>query len=191
MQDMQDMDTSFQPGRVAPPERPAVVMTGSGAVVTYGELEDRSRRLARLLVERGLAAGDHIAVLLENHARYLEVCWAAQRSGLFFTPINWYLTPTEAAYIAGDCGARALVTSTSVLDLARRATEKAPWVTIRLLIGGAANGWQCYEDAIAAHPPKPLRPEIEGDWIFYQIFPAHFGERRIISESYLHSCSIM
>jgi hypothetical protein len=24
-----------------------------------------------------------------------------------------------------------------------------------------------------------------------RIFPAHFGERRIISESYLHSCSIM
>ena len=99
MQEMHAMDTSFQPGQVAPPERPAVVMP-------YGELEDRSRRLARLLVARGLAPGDHIAVLLENQARYLEVCWAAQRSGLFFTPINWHLTPAEVAYIAGDSGAR-------------------------------------------------------------------------------------
>jgi len=167
MQEMHEMETSFQPGRVAPPERPAVVMTGSGAVVTYGALEDRSRRLARLLAARGLAPGDHIAVLLENQARYLEVCWAAQRSGLFFTPINWHLTPAEAAYIAGDCGARALVTSPSLLDLARRATAQAPLVTIRLLIGDSAEGWQCYEEAIAAHPPEPLRPELEGDWMFY------------------------
>ena len=95
MQEMHEMETSFQPGRVAPPERPAVVMTGSGAVVTYGELEDRSRRLARLLAARGLAPGDHIAVLLENQARYLEVCWAAsagvrcQLIGVKKSPERW------------------------------------------------------------------------------------------------------
>jgi len=70
----------------------AVVMAGSGAVVTYGELEERSRRLAQLLRAAGLRPGDHLAVLLENHPRYFDVFWAATRAGLYCTPINYWPT---------------------------------------------------------------------------------------------------
>ena len=57
-------------------------MAGSGALVTYAELEDRSVRLARIWAEAGLGFGDHVALLVENQARFFEVWWAAQRSGL-------------------------------------------------------------------------------------------------------------
>ena len=74
-------------------DKPAYVMaSGSvpegqtgGGVVTYGELEHDSNRLAQLLATRGLAFGDHIAIFMDNNERYLEVAWAAQRSGLFYT----------------------------------------------------------------------------------------------------------
>ncbi len=33
------------------PDHPAIVLAGSGTVVTYGELEDRSLRLARVWAE--------------------------------------------------------------------------------------------------------------------------------------------
>ena len=79
----------------------------SGEVVTYAELDARSNRLAQLLHARGLRFGDHIAVCLENSPRFLEVTWAAQRSGLVYTPINYHLTAEEMAYIVGDCDARA------------------------------------------------------------------------------------
>ena len=55
-----------------------------------------------------------MAILLDNHLRYFEVCWAAQRSGLYFTPINWHLGADEAGYILSDCGATALVTSSRI-----------------------------------------------------------------------------
>ena len=70
------------------PEDAAYVMAGSGEVVTYRELNDRSNRLAQLFFDAGLRFGDHIAVLMENRREYFEPCWAAQRSGLFFTCIN-------------------------------------------------------------------------------------------------------
>src|SRR4051794_10464519 len=73
------------------PGRAAVVMARSGEVVTYRELEERSNRLASRFRSYGLAPGDHIAVFMENPPRYLEVVWAAQRSGLYFTPVNSFL----------------------------------------------------------------------------------------------------
>ena len=54
----------------------------------------------------GLGPGDHIAILMENNLRYLEVAWAAQRSGLYYTAINSHLRRDEVQYILDDCGAR-------------------------------------------------------------------------------------
>jgi hypothetical protein len=39
--------------------------------------------------------GDHIAMLLENCTTFMEICWAAQRSGIYFTAISRYLTADE------------------------------------------------------------------------------------------------
>src|SRR6202158_6152656 len=93
------------------PGKPAVVMAATGEGVTYGELNDRSNQLAQLFFDAGLRFGDHIAVLMDNNSRYLEVCWAAQRSGLFYTALNWHFTAEEAAYIIDDCDAQAIVVS--------------------------------------------------------------------------------
>ena len=52
------------------PDKPAVVMAGSGEVVTYRDLDERSTRLARLWRSHGLAPGDHVAIFSENQSRY-------------------------------------------------------------------------------------------------------------------------
>jgi acyl-CoA synthetase (AMP-forming)/AMP-acid ligase II len=78
------------------PQKSAVVMASSGERVTYGELDLRCNRLAQLLRARGLRPGDVIAALMENHPRFFEIFWAAQRSGLYFTPISWRLKTGEA-----------------------------------------------------------------------------------------------
>ena len=52
------------------PEKPAVIMTGSGEVVTYGELESQSNRFAQLLRMRGIGIGDTIALCFENHPAF-------------------------------------------------------------------------------------------------------------------------
>src|SRR5215510_3643291 len=146
------------PGAHAPriPDKPACIMAASGERVTYAALDAASNRLAQLLYARGLRFGDHIAICLENSPRYLEVCWAAQRSGLVYTPINFHLTAEEMAYIVGDCDARALIVGASLGETPRAlAAQLGPQVTIRLAAGGAVPGYERYEDAVAAHPPTP------------------------------------
>src|SRR3546814_613911 len=70
------------------PDKPALIMGGSGEVVTYRQLDERSNQLARLWRDHGLAPGDHVAIFSENNARFLEVMWAALRSGLYITTVN-------------------------------------------------------------------------------------------------------
>ena len=82
--------------------KPAVIMAGSGAVLSYAELERQSNRIAQLFRSRGLRPGDHIAVLMENRPEFFPVVWAAQRSGLLYTLVNWHLSGTEAAYIVAE-----------------------------------------------------------------------------------------
>jgi long-chain acyl-CoA synthetase len=88
------------------PDKPAYLMAGSGEAVTYGQLDRQSNRIAQLFRSLGLQAGDHIAIFMENNARFFEICWGAQRSGLIYTAISSRLTAPEVDYIVGDCGAR-------------------------------------------------------------------------------------
>ena len=60
--------------------RPAVIMAGSGEILTYGELERRSNRLAHLLRANGLRRLDHYAIFMENNSRFVECCAAGERA---------------------------------------------------------------------------------------------------------------
>ncbi len=86
------------------PDRIAYVMAQSGEAVTYRRLVEASRRIAGVLRRRGVCQGEAVAILIENHPRFMEVAWAAQRSGLRYTAISTRLTPDEIAYILRDSG---------------------------------------------------------------------------------------
>src|SRR5215472_12401934 len=149
------------------PSHPAYVMAGSGEVVTYRELDDRSNRLAQMFFDAGLRFGDHIAVFMENRAEYFEPCWAAQRSGLFFTCINSHFNADEVAYILDDCDAQVLVVSSTLREVAEELVDKMPNVKVRLVVGDPVEGYEPYEEAIARYPAEPLEEELEGTRMLY------------------------
>jgi len=149
------------------PAKPAIVMARSEITVTYGELDERSMRLAQLFHAAGLRPGDVVAILLENHPRFLEVYWASVRSGLYATAVNRHLTAPEAAYIVNDSGAKALISSAALADTAAAMVAEIPNCPIRLAVDGPVAGFERYEDAIAAHPGEPLPEQPLGDFMNY------------------------
>ena len=149
------------------PDKPAVVMGGSGEIVTYRELDDRSNRLAQLMSAAGLRRGDHIAIFMENHPRYFEVVWAGFRSGLYVTTVNRYLTGEEAGYIVDNCEARVLVTSAELREPATELIVDTPNVEIRLMVDGTADGYESYEEAIERYPAEPLAQQPMGGLMLY------------------------
>ncbi len=149
------------------PDHPAVIHTGTGETLSYRELDDRSTRLARLLRDAGLQRGDTVALFMENNVRFLEIAWAALRSGLYLTAVNRYLTAEEAAYIIDDCDARALVSSRGMADVAAALPALLPRCQRFLMADGAVAGWEPYEQAVAALIPAPLAEESLGEVMLY------------------------
>jgi long-chain acyl-CoA synthetase len=170
------------------PDRPAL-LTAYGDR-TFAELNANANRLARALRARGLEVGDSIAVLCTNRPEFVEVVVAAQRAGLRLTPINWHLTGDEAAYIVGNCEARALVAAAALGDMAIVAgsgesasraeseSESGPGPgmagadgdgagLVRLAVGGELPGFESYDKAIAAEDASDLQDPTPGTQMLY------------------------
>ncbi|HVV07649.1 acyl-CoA synthetase [Amycolatopsis sp.] len=149
------------------PDRPAVVMAGSGERLTYRELDERSTRLANGLAAAGLRRGDTVALLTDNSPRAYEVYWAALRSGLYVAAVNSHLSAPEVAYIVGDAQARALVVSAALRELADEAGRQLPDVEIRLAYNGSVDGFDDYERFLAgASPIAPADQPCGADMLY-------------------------
>jgi len=151
----------------ANPDKPAYIMARSGQIVTYKELDDRSNQCAQLFRSLGLVTGDCVALCMENHPRFLEICWAAQRSGLYYSAISSRLTASEAEYIIDDCGAKVFITSKAKGDVAAELVGRNPAVGTRLMVDAADRGHQSYEEAVAAQPAEPIPDALEGNDMLY------------------------
>ncbi len=149
------------------PDKPVIIMAGSGETVTYKQLDDRSNKAAQYLRAQGLEIGGHVALLMENNPRFYEVCWAAQRAGLYYTAISSRLSAEEAAYIINDCGARIFITSEYKSELAGQLIDRIPNVEEKLMVDGTIPGYHSYEDKVSGYPAEPLSDECEGADMLY------------------------
>jgi len=154
----------LHPGKVAAitPEKPAYIMAASRQVVTFGELEARANQGAHLFRRLGLKRGDHIAIMLENHPRYLQICWAAQRAGLYYTPVSWRLQDAEVAYIVNNCAARVFIASAAVKEVVAPLLENTANVTTYFMLDDVVDGFLSYEQALAEMPEQPIADQCEG-----------------------------
>lgn len=160
--------TSLSPHAAAvSPDKPAAIMAGTGETLTYGELEARSCQLARLFVDRGLAPGDRVGIMMENRLDWFVAIWAARRATLYFVPINWHLQRDEARYLVENSDVKALVTSDRVLDLVGDIAADVASVELRLTAGSARDGFLSLADAIADYPVSPMIDERQGNPMFY------------------------
>ena len=151
------------------PDKPALILPSHGLTVSYRELDERSNRGAQLFRALGLRPGDAIAILLENHPRFFEIVWGAQRSGLYYTPISTRLTAGRGrvhrrAIAARRCSSRR-----------RRSRDVAEALRDRMPERDRAVSWsaarsRAYERGRTpsrAQPATPIADEIEGTDLLY------------------------
>ncbi len=150
-------------------DQPAFIMAESGEAVTYGELEARSNRIAHLLRAQGLQRLDHYAVFMENHVRYVECCSAGERSGLYYTCINSYLTAEELAYIINNSQSQLLFTSEKKRDVALEAVKDCPNIKLVVIVDGPGDGGLVanLDEAVAGYPDTPIEDECVGASMLY------------------------
>ena len=91
------------------PDAPALVVVEPELRLTYRELDARAVRCALAWRALGLAPGARVALLAHNRVEYLDVFFAAGKSGTILVPLGTRLTAHELAPILEDSGARALI----------------------------------------------------------------------------------
>ena len=79
--------------------------------ISYAEANSESLMLAQALINSGLKPGDRIAYLSKNRIEQVLMIYAASRSGIVLTPLNYRLAPTEWAYIIKDANAKAVISA--------------------------------------------------------------------------------
>ena len=91
-----------------PADAVALIFEGPGGVerVTYGELAERSKRLAGTLREAGVGAGDRVAVMLPKSVELVVTLLAIWRAGGAHVPLFTAFGPEAASYRAAHSGAR-------------------------------------------------------------------------------------
>ncbi|MEM7337008.1 MAG: AMP-binding protein [Actinomycetota bacterium] len=149
------------------PDKPAVIMAGSGASLTFAELDARSAQLAQLMWAAGLRPGDHVSIFMENNIHYFETFWAAARSGLYYTTINRYLQPDETAYVLQDSASKALFTSAAMAELIEPVPALAPDVEVLLAVDGSVAGFDDYETSLQQFPAEALENQPRGETMLY------------------------
>jgi len=151
----------------ADPGRPAVI--DEYAELTRSQLNERVNRLVNGLRSAGVGPGDVVAILAGNRHEYVETVLACGVSSWILVPLNWHLTAEELAYILDDSGARALVADTEFAATAAEAVKEAPGVTVRLAVGDGAvpEGFEGYDDVLAAASPDEPEGQASGTYMFY------------------------
>lgn len=101
------------------PNKEALIDVPNDRRMTFGELDERVKRLANALSDDlGLKKGDRVAILSRNCIQYMEVFFAAARCGLIALPLNWRLSEPELARLLEDGTPSVLIHSDEYVDTA-------------------------------------------------------------------------
>ena len=91
------------------PDRVALIDDGRDLTLTYGELDDRSRRLADWLANQGVKPGDRVAFLAGNTTDIFEALFVCAKLTAILVPLNWRLATPELQFIIDDCRPRVVI----------------------------------------------------------------------------------
>jgi long-chain acyl-CoA synthetase len=149
------------------PDKIAYQMAGSGKAISYRELDELSNQGAHLFRALGLKAGDHIAFLIENRLAFMEICWAAQRAGLYYTAISRYLTQDEIAYIVKDCGAKVVITSPKCAEQIKGLVKGEPNEPVFFMLDEPLPGFRSWDKEAGRQPVTPIADQVAGYDMLY------------------------
>lgn len=145
------------------PDRESLIEMPVRRARTFGQLEERTSRLANALGDRlGLQKGDRVAVLSRNRIEYFEVYLACARAGFVTLALNWRLAVAEQARILEDAAPRVLVADTEFTAQLRDLTN---CVEVPATITWGGRGGSEFEELVASgeHGDRSAWAEVGDD----------------------------
>jgi len=137
----------------ANPDKPAVIDDRPGHPVTtwsWAELNRQANRLGNALHALGIRPGQTVLWCGMNSPGVVRIMHAARKAGVTSVPLNYRLTPEEAAYIVDDCDAVAVYADAEFAAHFAQVRPHTPKVKHWLAFGGTAPGMLDAEALVAA-----------------------------------------
>ncbi len=145
--------------------RPEVVaLRHAERELTYGELDERSNRLAQALLASGVSAGTRVAYLDRSSPEVVELLFAASKVGAVLVPLNWRLAPPELAAVLADSQAPVVIAGPTYGELAAAVLERLDPEPRLVMVGDAYERW------LAAHRPRDPGGRGDGADVIVQMY---------------------
>jgi long-chain acyl-CoA synthetase len=118
--------------------------------ITYGELDERTSRVANALLAEGIDPQDRVAFLDKNGPEYFDVLIGGAKVNAVDVAVNWRLAAPEVAYIVNDAQAKVFIVGEEfvpVLD----AIEGDLTTVKKIVIVGSHPRHESFDDWTARH----------------------------------------
>lgn len=133
--------------------------------VTFGEVADRTDRLAGALQAHGIAAGDRVATFAWNSQEHVELYLAIPNIGAVLHTLNLRLFPEQLSYIINHAQDRIVFVDDSLVPLLEKVADSLTSVELFVVIGdgdiGSLSPAVRYEDFLTSGTPVQQYPEID------------------------------
>jgi len=144
---------------VAHPDKPAVIDDRSGHPAirwSFDELNRQANRLGNALLGLGVRPGETVLWCGMNSPGVVRMMHAARKAGVTSVPLNYRLTPEEAAYIVDDSDAVAVYADAEFAAHFAQVRPHTPKVRHWLVYGGESNETSASADMIDAEDRKSV-----------------------------------
>ena len=154
-------------------DKPALIEDREGDHVTcwsYAELEANSNRLAQVFRELGVQRGERILLCGKNSKMVVACGHAARKVAAISVPLNYRLTPSEAAFVVDNCDACVAFIDAEFVPLFESIRGDIPQVRHLLVFLGAPGKEMQSAEALmmsANEAPPELREEFAGAAMIY------------------------
>ncbi|HXT09878.1 MAG TPA: benzoate-CoA ligase family protein [Roseiarcus sp.] len=141
---------------------------GAGRTLTYGELGERSGRVAAMLARHGVERENRVALLMTDTIDLPTAFWGAIKAGVAPTPLNTLLSSELYREILDDSRARALIVSKELLPVVAPLLSQSPHLSAVFVAGGdAPQGMLDFAAELEASAPRPTAPASPDECAFW------------------------
>src|SRR4029079_1734490 len=147
-----------------------LAFTDTVSELTYGALQQQSRRLANLLRRLGVRREERVAMIMLDTIDFPIVFLGAIRAGIVPVPLNTLLTAEQYAYVLADCRARVLFISEALFPVVNDIVGRMPDLEHVVVSGSDAYGHKKFSDEIAGEidtfATVPTHAEEPAFWLY-------------------------
>jgi len=146
--------------------------------ITYGQLRERTCRMAAALTSLGLKPESRIALLLPDGVDFPVAFLGAVRAGLVAVPFNTFLSIEQYGYMLADSRAQALVAAAPLARALAPLLDRAPHLRALILAGASAEEKEAFagrdvhllDELLARHRAEPFTAATAADEVAFWLY---------------------